>query len=293
MSHKITKFISGGIAVAISVVSLGGAALAWGPTDRQTYTMAAPADHAVFNSIIDSSSIGDERDFVKIVEKGVGGTYSSKINLEPNKEYDVYIYYHNNASATYNDKAHSYVGVATDVRLASSFPLDLTAGEEGAVSGVISWTTLADRDTKQEVWDEAWVTATEDMTLHYVTGSAKIYNGGAANGKVLSTNLFSEQGTYLGYDDLNGILPGCDEYAGHVNYTIQTQPVDTPPTTPDTPSDLPNTGPAEVFLAVALILVIVAGFVYFNKSRKAVQKATRNARGRADKSTRSAKTRKK
>ena len=154
-----------GIPLAFNTIT----ALAWGPTDRPTYTMAAPADHAVFNSIIDSSSIGDERDFVKIVEKGVGGTYSSKITLEPNKEYDVYIYYHNDASATYNDKAHSYAGVATDARLAASFPLELAAGEEGAVSGVISWTNLADRDTKQEVWDEAWVTASEDMTLHYVT----------------------------------------------------------------------------------------------------------------------------
>ena len=61
------------------------------------------------------------------------------------------------------------------------------------------------------------------MTLHYVTGSAKIYNGGNANGSVLSTNLFSEQGTYLGYNELNGAVPGCDEYAGQVVYTIQTE----------------------------------------------------------------------
>lgn len=301
MNRQIVKFISGGVAAVVSAVSLGGAALAWGPTDRPTYTMAAPADHAVFNSITDSSSIGDERDFVKIVEKGVGGTYSSKIKLEPNKEYDVYIYYHNDASATYNDKDHSYVGVATDTRLASSFPLELAAGEEGAVSGVISWASLADRDNVQKVWDEAWVTASENMTLHYVTGSAKIYNGGKTNGNVLSTNLFSEQGTYLGYNDLNGIVLGCDEYAGHVNYTIQTQATDTPPVTPEnpenkpstsTPSSLPNTGPAEVFLAIALILVIVAGVIYFTRTRRAVQKATRSARGRtSSKSTRSTKTR--
>lgn len=67
------------------------------------------------------SALGDERDFVKSVEKGMNNAYSSKINLEPDKEYDVYIYYHNNASDTYNDKEHDYVGAATDVRLASSF----------------------------------------------------------------------------------------------------------------------------------------------------------------------------
>ncbi len=197
-------------------------ALAWGP-DRPTYTNQSPADHATFNSITDNAAVGDERDFVRIEEKNSGRPYSSKITLEAGKQYEVYIYYHNNASATYNDDKHNYAGVASDVRLASSFPLQLAAGEEGEVSGVISWTTLADRNTKQEVWDEAWITATEDMTLHYVTGSAKIYNGGNANGSVLSTNLFSEQGTYLGYNELNGAVPGCDEYAGQVVYTIQTE----------------------------------------------------------------------
>lgn len=248
------KFVANNKNSEDKVVELAG----WGP-ERQTYTMAAPADHAVFNSITDNSAIGDERDFVKIVEKGTGNAYSSKINLEPNKEYDVYICYHNNASATYNDKELDYVGVATDVRLASSFPQELVAGAGGAVSGVVSWTTLADRNNVQEVWDEAWATATKNMTLHYVAGSAKIYNGGKTNGNVLSTSLFSEQGTYLGYDDLNGILPGCDEYAGHVNYTIQTQAIDTPVK--------PFVFVLGIFSAAVLILIIVAGIVWHKKHK--------------------------
>jgi len=298
MNRKITKFISGGIAAILSAVSLGGTALAWGPADRPTYTMAAPADHATFNSITDNSWLGDERSFIRIVEKGSNNDYSTSLTIQPDKEYSVYIYYHNDASATYNDRAHNYVGVATDVRMSSSFSQTLAAGEPGTVNGMISWTTLADRDTTQKVWDELKITATDDMTLHYVAGSAKIYNSGSTNGRVLSMDLFSEQGTYLGYDDLNGILPGCDEFSGHVDYTIQTKGSDTPPTpttpeNPGTPSALPNTGPAEVFLAVALILVIVAGFVYFSKTHKAVKKATRSARGRAGRSTKSAKNRKK
>lgn len=225
-THNISLKIKLAILIIVSLFH-STTAMAWGPADRPTYTMEQPADHAVFNSIKNNSWLGDERDFVKIVEKGVDGTYSSKIELEPNKEYDVYIYYHNNASATFNDEEHNYAGVATDTRLASSFSSKLTKGEEGFVSGVISWTSLADRDNVQEVWDEAWVTASEDMTLHYVTGSAKIYNSGKTNGNVLSTDLFSEQGIYIGYDDLNGILMGCDEYSGHVNFTIQTQGNDT------------------------------------------------------------------
>lgn len=260
MNRKQKNWVVVGlIALAVILLAVSNKALAWGPTDRPTYTMAAPADHATFNSITDSSSIGDERDFVKIVEKGVGGTYSSKIKLEPGKEYDVYIYFHNDASATYNDKDHNYVGVATDTRLVSSFPLELAAGEEGAVSGVISWASLADRDNVQKVWDEAWVTASENMTLHYVTGSAKIYNGGKANGNVLSTNLFSEQGTYLGYDDLDGIVPGCDEYSGHVNYTIQTERMNKSITKPSL---------MMVIAAIVVSLLIVAAVIIFRRIRK-------------------------
>ena len=56
------------------------------------------------------------------------------------------------------------------------------------------------------VWDEAYVTAKEAITLHYVTGSAKFHNDWEANGQVLSTNLFSSEGTFLGLNDLNGMI---------------------------------------------------------------------------------------
>ena len=127
------------------------------------------------------------------------------------------------------------------------------------MSGVISWASLADRDNVQKVWDEAWVTASENMTLHYVTGSAKIYNGGKTNGNVLSTNLFSEQGTYLGYNDLNGIVLGCDEYAGHVNYTIQTERMNKSITKPSL---------MMVIAAIVVSLLIVAAVIIFRRKRK-------------------------
>ena len=103
------------------------------------------------------------------------------------------------------------------------------------------------------------MTASENMTLHYVTGSAKIYNGGKTNGNVLSTNLFSEQGTYLGYDDLDGIVPGCDEYSGHVNYTIQTERMNKSITKPSL---------MMVIAAIVVSLLIVAAVIIFRRKRK-------------------------
>lgn len=279
---KVNKFILGAAVTLLSPLALGINASAWGPADRPTFTMEKPATYPVFNSITDNSAVGDERDFVRVEEKNSGREYANIIEVEAGKQYEVYIYYHNDASKTFNDRAHNYAGVARDVRVSSLFPLELSAGEQGVISGTI----MASNSDPQAVWDEAYITAKEDMTLHYVEGSARIYNDWGVNGSVLSTNLFSETGTFIGLNNLDGVILGCEEYSGQIVYTIQTQAVDspdvpvTPPEEPETPKELPNTGPAEVVLAVVLILVVAAGVFYWVKTHNAVKKATKKAKGR-------------
>ncbi len=306
MKHKHKKIIAWGLSAALMLPWMAGMPVqAWGP-NRPTYTNEKPADHAVFNSITNNAAVGDERDFVRIEEKSSGRPYTSEIEVEAGKQYEVYIYYHNDASATFNDKAHNYVGIARDVRLASSFPHELKAGERAAVTGKITSTNT----NPAAVWDEAYVTAKEDMTLHYVTGSAKIYNSHETNGSILSTSLFSSAGTFLGFKELNGVIFGCDEYSGQVVYTIQTQAVDSPDEPepdepepdepepddpvpdepipdepkpepePEVPSELPETGPAEIVLAVIIALSLLAGGIYWYRTHNAVQKATKRAKGR-------------
>ena len=278
MKHTKIKILSLSLAALVSL-SLATPTLAWGP-ERPTYTNQNPADHAVFNSIVDNAAVGDERDFVRIVEKDTGNEYVSELEIEAGKQYEVYIYYHNDASETFDDAAHGYVGVARDVRLASAFPHELKAGERQAVTGKIT----ASNTDPLAVWDEAYITAKEAMTLHYVTGSAKIYNGWGVNGSVLSTSLFSTEGTFLGLNELNGIILGCAQYSGQVVYAIETRSVanETPttPTNPDVPSELPETGPAEIVLAVVVVLAVVAGIVYYVRSNKAVRKTTKSAKGK-------------
>lgn len=157
-------------------------------------------------------------------KKTVDGSavYASDIEIQAEKQYEVLIYYHNNASEESNMKENNYVGVARDTRISSMFPLTLKRGERGGVVAKISSTTT-DPET---VWDGAYITAAEDMTLHYVTASAKIYNGFDANGSVLSTNLFSEQGTLLGTTQLNGLVLGGGDFSGMVLYTIATKAVE-------------------------------------------------------------------
>lgn len=193
----------------------------WGP-ERLMFTNKHPAAYAVFNSIKDNAAIGDERNFVRIVEKNTGNKYVSDLEIEAGKQYEVYIYYQNDASGTYNDAKHNYVGVALGVRVSTDFPSELAKGEVGMVSGKIK----ADNTNPLVVWDGALVRARESMTLHYVEGSAKIYNGGPVNGSVLSTKIFSEEGTLIGYSELRGLILGGNECAsGHIIYTIQTRAV--------------------------------------------------------------------
>lgn len=291
---KIYRKLSFAVALAfMTTLLMAPATYAWGPADRPTYTNQDPADHAVFNSITNNAAVGDERDFVRVEEKNSGRAYSSDIEVEAGKQYEVYIYYHNDASATFNDRAHGYAGVARDVRLASKFPTELAAGERGTISGKI----MASNTDPLEVWDEAYITAKQDMTLHYVEGSAKIYNGYKVNGSVLSTNLFSDMGTFIGLNELNGVILGCDEYSGQIVYTIQTVAVNTPtvpddptepdkPTQPDkpvepsTPTELPKTGPLTIILIVVIATLIIVGIVYFVKTRKEVKKISKKAKGR-------------
>lgn len=291
MKHKNIVKIGASLAVAFATMA-SPAALAWGP-ERPTYTNEHPADHAVFNSITNNAAVGNERDFVRIAEKGNGSAYVSELTIEAGKQYEVYIYYHNDASETYNDAAHNYVGVARDTRLSSIFPASLKAGERGQVDGTISSSTT----NPAKVWDEAYITAKEALTLHYVTGSAKIYNSFGVSGSNLSSeHLFSQEGVLLGLNELNGIILGCSRYSGHIVYTIQTEAVETPTPTPDPepepepqpqpepkpeiPEELPTTGPAEIALAIALAVVIAAGLAYWYFSSKRVKKMTTKAKGR-------------
>ena len=126
------RIILGAFITMLYIVISLQSVLAWGP-ERPTYTMESPADHVTFNSITNNSAIGDEREFVRIVDKAAGGKYVTEMEIEANKDYEVYIYYHNNASRTLNDKAHNYKGVAYNTKLATDFPSKLAAGERGQV----------------------------------------------------------------------------------------------------------------------------------------------------------------
>ncbi len=205
------RVVATGLVLSLFV---GVTAYAGGPT-RPTYTTQNPADHVVFNSMTNNPLQGDERNFVLIREAGVG-TYKNDIALQPGKEYEVYSYYHNNAKSSLNTGAGT--GIARNVRMSVQMPSAVTPGERGIISASIT----ASNANPQRVWDEAYVTTSSAVSLRYVQSSARIYNNGAINNSILSTSLFSSEGTLLGFNELNGIVPGCADYAGYVIYRFKT-----------------------------------------------------------------------
>lgn len=187
---------------------------AYGP-ERRTFTDQNPADYVTFNSITNNPGMGDERNFVRIREAGVG-SYVDKIDIVPGKTYEVWTYVHNNAATKYNSREHNYRGLAIDTKLKVTLPATVKKGQAARVVSTIS----AKNANPSSVWDEATLTSSQrDVILNYVQGSAIVAtSNGAVKGRGFNNNELFGSGSLLGYDALNGILPGCTQYTMTVVY---------------------------------------------------------------------------
>lgn len=222
MKKPLVSILTGGIALATTIL-VSSTTLAWGP-ERPTYTNESPADYATFNSITNNEAVGDERNFVRVKEAGTENKYTDELEIEAGKEYEVWVYYHNNAG---DDTNESGLGLATDTRVSSAYPVALKKGDRGMISGIISWSfvTPSAPDDAQTgtVWDEAYLTtqSEENIVLRYKTGTATLHNSGTADGTILPTALFTKAGTPISYNSsFPGVIPGCAQYSGHITYTL-------------------------------------------------------------------------
>ena len=154
--QKNTKFkkwplVVGAVAAVVAAAFVPSAStMAWGP-ERTTFTMENPADYVTFNSITDNNILGDERNFVRVVEADTGNTYEDEVKIVPGKEYEVYIFYHNNAKSSLNQ---SGVGIATGVVVSSKFPSAVNSANKGKVSAIVTSPVA----NPTQVWDEAYFT---------------------------------------------------------------------------------------------------------------------------------------
>lgn len=206
---KRTSAIAMMIAAAIIVPAT---LFAWGP-DRPTHTVENPATYITFNSITNNPDYGDERNFVRIKDASdMGpGNWKDDITVEPGKEYLVQMYVHNNAATSLNL-------VATNTRVMANVPT--TTGKSVQIDGFIT----ADNASPTQVWDQARFNSTTDFNVAYVPGSAKLYNKpSGVNGFNLSDSIVTSSGALVGYDKLDGKVPGCFNYSGYVSFKVKPQ----------------------------------------------------------------------
>ena len=202
------------IATAVAVAIVPAAVLAWGPS-RTTFTEQSPAPYITFNSITNNSIYGDERNFVNIKDAAntADGGWSDDITVQPGKEYLVRMYVHNNASANLNL-------VAENVRATASISNKVDKNQ--AITGYID----SSNAKPTQVWDDVKLNANEAFNLAYIPGSATFHNnsvGKAPQGVALPDSLFGSNGALLGYDKLDGKIPGCFQYAGYVYFKVKPQ----------------------------------------------------------------------
>lgn len=202
----------------------------WGDSNggRPSYTVdqvdnGILGDRIVFNSISDSV-IGDEKNFVAAIEyepgkncAGVPGN-ANRIRVENRKEYLIRLYAHNNSP---NGE------IATSENTRVSFSIPTATDKEVHVHGYI----YSDNADPKEYWDYITFYANNAFHLEYIYGSALLTNNGigADDGIALSDEIVTkatEHGVQIGYDALDGRVPGCYEYDNYVSVRVKVVFVD-------------------------------------------------------------------
>lgn len=204
-------------------MSLANALSEWGPEGRQTFTWTNPASFITFNSITDNPDFSgdpafghDERHFFTANNSGVTN-YNHNLPVKDGDVIALRTYFHNNASADLNL-------VAINTRVNMLVPgADVATNNHAIVSHI-----KADNANPGDVWDTVHLTGTQPFTLEY-QNDAKLYTN-ALNGVAIdSAALRTDTGAQVGYDAVNGRVPGCNQFSGYVTVHVKVLAQQTPP----------------------------------------------------------------
>lgn len=188
--------------------------------DSDIYDRCGSLTGPVFNSFINTPSYGDERAFVdaRKSENTAAGSYKNVLNdvTTGSKEVVVRMYIHNNANV---DTNASGKGIArnTKVRVALPTAQSQTLRARGYISA----------DNASMVEDTVDFVGASAFKVEYVPGSAIIYNNGPLNGSKISDSVVTT-GAPIGYDKLDGNLPGCFEHEAVVQIRVRVITQETP-----------------------------------------------------------------
>ena len=174
----------------------------WNNTAQRGGSMTGP----VFNSFINTPTYGDERNFVTASPAGTSA-WTGTVNATSGQEVELRAFIHNNANESLNAGG---TGVARNTRVKFTIPSGQANGFD--VTGTIS------ADNATSVYDTAAIkNDSTAFSLSYVAGSARLYNNGPfTGGTAVSDDVVGANGALIGYDAMNGNLPGCFDYTAVV-----------------------------------------------------------------------------
>lgn len=186
-------------------------------TMYQVYNEGILGDTITFNSITDDmNNGGDERNFVS-ARKDIGKDpdkyyrwHDNVVYVTGESQYVISMYVH-------NDNPKGLDAVAENVIAHVNMPE--TAGN---ILGVqCSFDSFNAVPT--HYYDGINFKGDRPFRLEYVKGSAKIINAGIGNddGYKLDDNLITSYGVPLGYDQLDGKVPGGKKYASRVLFKVR------------------------------------------------------------------------
>lgn len=224
------SYVPKSILVSMTILGLIAAPFAsiqanWSP-DRDTYTIDDPADHVTFNSITDNPHYGDERTFFdgKLASNTNEGGFIDKIEvneLEDGEELLLRTYVHNNAKDELNGDNFEGEGVAQNTRVSVMLP-EVTARSSQAISYI-----SADNAKPGTVSDTlGFHSEGRPFNLEFVEDSAIIHTNAKPDGMQLSNNIVEEEGAQIGYDQLDGKVPGCFKYDAFVTLKVKVNKAD-------------------------------------------------------------------
>lgn len=241
------------IAVLLSILLYPVTAFAWGDSSpggkgRPSYTLeeineGILGEQIIFNTISDAD-IGDEKNFVSAIalpknEDGTWETSAAKktwnggnIQVEDGKTYLVRIFAHNNSPMGRN-------AIAENTKVAFNIPDNpvyttveiedengYVTGETNAYQIQINGLISSSNASPDEYWDYVNFNSETPFYLEYIENSALLYNNKIGKGGyILSNNIidYNNNGILIGYDALDGRIPGCYEYSSYI--TIQVKAV--------------------------------------------------------------------
>ena len=215
---KIALFAAGAVAAVGLTAGVTALVTAWGDNGggRPSYTLeeinsGALGDTITLNSISDNPNIGDEKNFVgaRLLSDTSKVWNANEIEAVDGETYVIRAYVHNNSPKEYD-------AVAKDVTV--NFDIAQGTGTDVEVQGIVT----SSNASPTKYYDSVHFTSDVAFHLEYVAGSALLENNGiGAGGGVALPDAITAGGTLIGYDALDGQVPGCFQFANYVTIEVK------------------------------------------------------------------------